>query len=67
MQLEELAGRAGRAVCLEAGGGPAARPIAGVCEEAKVGGWREAGMNRRVMRRLCELDKAEQDQPVEMV
>ena len=56
--LEEFAGHAGGAVCLETSRGPAVWPLAGVREKAQVGGWRESGVNRWAMRRLCEFDKA---------
>ena len=59
MQLKEPADRVGRAVCLETGGGPAARPLAGAREEVQVGGGVEPSVNRTAKLRFCENDKAD--------
>ena len=63
VQLEEPPYRAGGAVRPEAGSGKAARPLAGAREEAQGGGQCEAGVDRRAVRRLCELDESIRAEP----
>ena len=63
VQLKELAGRAGRAVCPEAGDGPSARPLAGVREIFQLVVGVESGVNWTARRWLGEADKAAPDGP----